>query len=75
MTTATPTLQAREPLRLSRDQIIAQLEAGAWRRLQMRADDFVRAYRDGRIDDPGRIADLLMLAHLLDEHDPLFVAL
>ena len=63
-----------EPLKLSRAQIVDQLEAGARRRLHMSADELVRAYRDGRLSDVGRVADLLMLAHLLDERDPLFVA-
>jgi len=65
---------AAEPLRLTRDEIIAQLEDGVQRRLHMSATDFVRAYREGRLADPGRVADLLMLAQLLDERDPLFVA-
>jgi hypothetical protein len=62
------------PLRLTRDEIVAQLEQGARQRLHMSADEFVRAYCTGKLTDAGRVADLLMLAHLLDEHDPLFVA-
>ena len=63
------------PLRLSRDQIVAQLEDGARRRLHISAADLVRSYRAGDLPDAGRVADLLMLAHLLDEQDPLFVSL
>ena len=62
-----------EPLKLSRAQIVDQLEAGARCRLHISAEDLVRAYHDGSLRDAGRVADLLMLAHLLDEHDPLFV--
>ena len=72
---STATLSIHEPLRLSRDQIVAELEAGAQRRLRMPAADLVGAYRTGRLPDPGRVADLLMLAHLLDERDELFVSL
>jgi len=64
----------QEPLRLSRDQIVAQLEEGAQRRLHVSADQLIRAYREGRLSDVGEVADLLLLARLLDEHDPLFVA-
>ena len=63
------------PLRHSRDQIVAQLEAGAQRRLQISAADLIRTYREGSLGDAGRVADLLMLASLLDERDPLFVSL
>jgi len=70
MQTATET-----PLQLSREQIVAWLEDGARRRLHMSAADLVATYRDGRLPDAGRVADLLMLAHLLDPHDPLFVSL
>ena len=63
------------PLRLSRDQIVAQLEDGARQRVHMSAADLVRRYRAGGLPDAGRVADLLMLGHLLDEQDPLFVSL
>lgn len=63
-----------EPLKLSRAEIVNQLETGAQRRLHISAEELVGAYRDGCLPDAGRVADLLMLAHLLDEHDPLFVA-
>jgi hypothetical protein len=69
------TAELDTPLRLSRDEIVAQLECGAQRRVHMSAADLVRTYREGRLPDPGRVADLLMLAHLLDERDPLFVSL
>ena len=65
----------RPTFRLARDRIVAQLEDGARRRLGLSADEFVSAYRDGCLPDAGRAADVLMLAHLLNECDPLFVAL
>jgi hypothetical protein len=70
MQTATET-----PLRLSRNEIVARLQDGAQRRLHISAEELVRLYRDGRLTDAGRVADLLMLAHLLHQRDPLFVAL
>ena len=61
-------------LGLTRTEIVLRIEAGAQRRLKMTADELVRAYRGGQIKDPGQVADLLALAHLLPDDDPLFVA-
>ncbi len=63
-----------EILELTRDEIAARLEHGARKRLGMSADEMVRAYREGRLSDPGAVADLLALAHLLEETDSLFVS-
>lgn len=60
-------------LQLSRDEIERRLERGAQRRLHMSARELVEAYRAGRLEDPGAVADLLALASLLLETDPLFV--
>jgi hypothetical protein len=62
------------PLELTRDEIVARLDAEARRRLQMSAEDLVRAYRSCQLTDPGRVADLLALASLLEPTDPLFVS-
>lgn len=59
---------------LTREEIVASLELGARQRLGMSAEELVRAYQDGRLPDPGRVADLLALAHLLTPDDPLFVS-
>ncbi len=68
--TPSPTLE------LSRDAIVAQLEREARRRLQMSAEEFITAYRTGRLPLDGRtVVDLLTLAHLLNTDDPLFAAL
>ncbi len=61
-------------LELTRIEIVCRIEAGAQRRLKMTADEFVRAYKGGQIKEPGQVADLLALAHLLPDDDPLFVA-
>jgi hypothetical protein len=40
----------------------------------MSAAALVEAYRNGTLEEPGELADLLALAFLLPEDDPLFVA-
>ena len=57
----------------SRSIMAGDLQASAQTRPS--AEELVRLYRDGRLTDAGRVADLLMLAHLLNARDPLFVAL
>jgi hypothetical protein len=59
-------------LELTRDEILKRLEDGARRRLGMSARDMLRAYRAGALADPGRVADLLGLADLLRDDDPIF---
>ena len=59
-------------LELSREDILRRIEKAAQRRLKMSASELLRAYRAGRIEDPGRVADLLVLADLLREDDPIF---
>lgn len=60
-------------LELTRDEIVRRIERGAQRRLHMSARELVQAYRSGRLEDPGLVADLLALSSLLAESDPLFV--
>lgn len=60
-------------LQLSRDEIVRRIERGARRRLHMSARELVETYRAGRLEDPGAVADLLALASLLVETDPLFI--
>ena len=60
--------------RLSRKEIVTDLERGARRRRGMSAKKLVEAYRAGTLYDPGEVADLLGLAGLLQESDSLFVA-
>jgi hypothetical protein len=62
-----------EVFELTRDQIAARIEDGAWRRFGVHADEMMRRYRSGALKDYGRVADLLSLAQLLDKDDPLFV--
>ncbi len=58
---------------LTREQILERLEQGARRRRGMSARELLQAYNQGRLEDPGAVADLLALANLLAENDPLLV--
>jgi len=43
------------------------IDAEATRRLGMHVDELLARYRSGKLDDPGRVADLLTLAELLQK--------
>lgn len=58
---------------MTRDEIVQVIEEGAQRRRGMSASQLIRAYRSNELDDPGPVADLLALAYLLRDEDPLFV--
>jgi hypothetical protein len=60
-------------IELTREQILERLEQGAQRRRGVSARELLQAYIAGRLEDPGAVADLLMLADLLPEDDPLLV--
>ncbi len=67
-------LERSSVLELTRDRLVARIERGAKQRgLLYSAEDLVRAYRAGRLEDPGAVADLMALAALLPDDDPLFV--
>ena len=61
-------------LELTREEIVARIERGARQRFRMSAEVLILAYREGRLRDCGKVADLLSLAHLLEKDDPLFAA-
>ena len=58
---------------LTRDQIVTRIERGAKQRLGLGAPDFIKMYQSGELENPGAVADLLALAALLRDDDPLFV--
>lgn len=67
-------LERSSVLELTRDRLVARIERGAKQRgLPYGVEDLVRAYREGRLEDPGAVADLMALAALLPDDDPLFV--
>ena len=57
---------------LSRAEIVGIIERGARKRLGISARKLIASYRDGTLDDPGEVADLLGFARLLSRGDPLF---
>lgn len=58
---------------LTEEEIIERIKSGARKRLQMSAEKMVCAYREGRLEEPGRVIDLLSLAGMLDTDHPLYV--
>lgn len=61
-------------LELTRDDILRRLERGAQRRRRLSAADLLRQYRSGTLEEPCDVADLLALADLLPDNDPVFSA-
>lgn len=57
---------------LTRDEIVDEMERVAQHRRRLSAAEVLRQYRDGSLDDAGEIADVIVLATLLPEDDPLF---
>jgi hypothetical protein len=67
-------LERPSVLELTRSEIITRIERGAKHRgLPYSAEDLMDAYRGGRLDDPSGVADLVGLASLLPDDDPLFI--
>ena len=65
------TAYANDALELSRDWIVRLIERGAHERRGISARRLVRAYRRGQLREPGEVADLLALADLLPDDDPI----
>lgn len=57
---------------LTRDELVGRLEEESLRRRGLPARELLRAYRQGELEEPGDVADLLALAGLLPQDDPLF---
>lgn len=58
--------------RHTREEIVAYIDGQARKRLKATARDMLRAWREGRLDVAGEVADLLVLADMLPEDDPIF---
>lgn len=67
-------MDAAPILELSRDEILRRIEEGAQRRRGISARELLHAWRTGTLEEPGEVADLLALAHLLAEDDPVLAA-
>ena len=65
---------ATTTVELTREQILARLEAGAQRRRRLSARELLLRYRAGKLEEPCEVADLLALADLLPHSDPIFAA-
>ena len=59
-------------LRLTRNEILEQLERGARARRGVSARTLLRQHGRNRLQDPGAVADLLALSYLLEKSDPIF---
>jgi hypothetical protein len=57
---------------LTGEEIIARIRRGlAKRRAQMSVREFIENFRSNKLDDPGRVADLIVLLNLLSETEQL----
>jgi hypothetical protein len=61
-------------LTLSREEILSRIDCAAQQRLRMSGPEMLRAYKAGRLMDLGSVADVIVLANLLAENDPVFVS-
>ena len=52
---------------LSRQEILALINEGARQRLGISGDELLEVYRRGKLRDLGEVADLLVLATLLED--------
>jgi hypothetical protein len=59
---------------MSRDEILHCIDAAAQQRLGMSGPAMLSAYRAGRLKNYGSVADVIVLANLLADDDPVFVA-
>lgn len=58
-------------VQMTRDEIVTAIEAVTRARLDKSAADVIKSYREGRLADPGRVGDALVLADLLQPGDSL----
>lgn len=56
----------------TRDEVVAEIERGARRRLGLSAEEFAHAYRTRQIADRSAVIDLLAWLFLLRDDDPIF---
>lgn len=60
---------------LTQDEIVDLIEKGAKERRGVSAKKLIDEYRSGRLDEPGRVLDLLTFAAMLDADHELHVDL
>jgi hypothetical protein len=57
---------------VSREQVICIIEAMSQQRRGVSAGQLLSAYRAGKLERPGEVADLLVYSDLLSPEDPIF---
>lgn len=60
-------------IELTQEEIVERIESESRKRLQMSAEQMVSTFREGRLEEPGSVIDLLSLAGMLDTDHPLYV--
>lgn len=58
---------------ITQAEIVERMEIGAFKRLSMTAEDMVRAFRAGDLEDWSYVIDLISMAGMLDTDHPLFI--
>lgn len=56
----------------TRDEIVQEIDKKARRLIGMSAEEMLRAYRAGTLEDPGYVMHLLIYSDLLPKNDPIF---
>lgn len=56
----------------TRDELVAEIDATAREVIGMSAAELAHAYRNGTLEAPSRVADIIALINLLPENDTLF---
>jgi hypothetical protein len=64
--------QTDSAVEYTREELIAEVDKASKRTTGMSAAELAFAYRKGKLEMPGRFADLLALLNLLPDNDPLF---
>jgi hypothetical protein len=66
-----PMVVTETTVELDRDEIAERLEAASRDAIGVSASELLRGWRDRTLDDPGAVADIIALAALLPDDDPL----
>lgn len=56
----------------TREELVEEIDQGSRRAIGLSASELARAYRDGKLEEPTGVADLIALLNLLPEDDALF---
>jgi hypothetical protein len=56
---------------LTRDEILQEIDSAARDRRGMSGAELLGAFAEGRLDDPADVADILVIADLLPDDDPI----